>query len=51
MERDKANLAKLEAMGWRVLTVWECEVKKTAELVDRLTEFLDNEQGLRANSG
>ncbi|MDE0622866.1 MAG: very short patch repair endonuclease [Bryobacterales bacterium] len=48
MERDKANVAKLEAMGWEVLTVWECEVKRTAELVDRLTEFLDEEQGLRA---
>jgi DNA mismatch endonuclease (patch repair protein) len=27
-ERDKRNIAKLEQQGWRVLTVWECEVSK-----------------------
>ncbi len=27
-ERDKSNLAKLEKLGWNVLTVWECEVSK-----------------------
>lgn len=39
-ERDQANVAKLEALGWKVLTIWECEIKKTADLVDRVTEFL-----------
>ncbi len=39
-ERDQANVAKLKATGWKVLTVWECEIKNTAELVDRLTQFL-----------
>jgi DNA mismatch endonuclease (patch repair protein) len=42
-ERDQANVAKLEEMGWKVLTVWECEIKNTAELVDRLTAFLSAE--------
>jgi DNA mismatch endonuclease (patch repair protein) len=26
--RDKANISLLEADGWRVITVWECELKK-----------------------
>lgn len=25
--RDRANLAALTAIGWRVLTVWECAIK------------------------
>ena len=28
VERDKANIAQLEAHGWRVLTIWECQLKK-----------------------
>ena len=27
-ERDKANYASLEALGWRVIFLWECELKK-----------------------
>jgi DNA mismatch endonuclease (patch repair protein) len=27
-ERDKANKRQLEQSGWRVITVWECELKK-----------------------
>ncbi len=30
IERDAENLAALEAMGWRVHIVWECELKKKA---------------------
>ena len=29
-ERDARNCAKLEQMGWRVLTVWECSLKGKA---------------------
>lgn len=25
VERDRSKAAKLEAIGWKVLTVWECE--------------------------
>ena len=28
VERDQQNISKLETMGWRVITVWECELKK-----------------------
>ena len=27
-ERDKRNQKELEDMGWNVITVWECELKK-----------------------
>ena len=25
-ERDKVNRTKLRALGWRMITVWECEI-------------------------
>lgn len=27
-ERDKRNRKELESMGWTVITVWECQLKK-----------------------
>ena len=27
-ERDKEQIEKLEAMGWNVVVLWECELKK-----------------------
>ena len=27
VERDEATRAALEALGWKVLTVWECEIR------------------------
>ena len=38
--RDAASLEKLEALGWRVLTVWECELKDAVALEARLTALL-----------
>lgn len=28
VERDKSNYRLLEEAGWRVITIWECELKK-----------------------
>lgn len=37
IERDAQNVADLETMGWRVLRVWEKDVKKRVdELVDEI---------------
>lgn len=33
VERDKVSNKKLEASGWRVIVVWECELK-TAGLIE-----------------
>ena len=40
VERDKRNAASLRKLGWRVITVWECELKKTALLERRLRRLL-----------
>lgn len=38
--RDKANIEKLHAAGWRVIVVWECEIKKAVrqERLARLSQ-------------
>lgn len=40
--RDKSGVSLLESLGWRVLIVWECEIKKKNEavLLSRVKEFL-----------
>jgi len=38
--RDAATLAQLEAMGWRVLVVWECGLKDEAGLEAALAAAL-----------
>lgn len=43
-ERDARKIAALEATGWRVLVVWECELKNRVELADRLRRFLEGEE-------
>jgi DNA mismatch endonuclease, patch repair protein len=40
--RDRRNLRQLKRMGWAVLTVWQCELKKKERLMGRLDEFLSN---------
>ena len=38
--RDRRNGRKLRSMGWRVLTVWECQTRDVAGLAKRLAAFL-----------
>ncbi|MBP2568184.1 G:T-mismatch repair DNA endonuclease (very short patch repair protein) [Agrobacterium tumefaciens] len=33
VERDARNAAALEAAGWTVITVWECDLKSDPEAV------------------
>ena len=40
-ERDIAALAELQAMGWQILVVWECETEEVAGLRQRLADFLE----------
>ena len=44
--RDGRNLESLQALGWRAMVVWECELKDEAALRARLAAFLDD-QGMR----
>lgn len=39
-ERDKKNSAILIEQGWKVLTIWECEIKDRAALSERLNKFI-----------
>jgi DNA mismatch endonuclease (patch repair protein) len=42
IERDKENKIKLEALGYKVLVIWECETKKKKinVLKEKILEFL-----------
>ena len=39
--RDEVTTAHLEALGWHVITVWECELKGSAESQVRLDALCD----------
>ena len=44
VERDKSNAAVLRKLGWKVLTVWECDALKGGyKLEQRIRRFLDNQ--------
>src|SRR5690606_25344313 len=38
--RDKRNTALLRRQGWRVLVLWECQLKNSRSLQKRLLRFL-----------
>lgn len=40
VERDKKHNLKLKKMGWRVLTVWECETKNETQITKKLKKIL-----------
>jgi DNA mismatch endonuclease, patch repair protein len=39
-QRDAEHLAALDAAGWRVLVVWECELRQPEALRAKLVEFM-----------
>jgi DNA mismatch endonuclease, patch repair protein len=38
--RDATTLKKLRALGWGVMVIWECQVKKRETLASRIKRFL-----------
>jgi DNA mismatch endonuclease (patch repair protein) len=40
VERDSKRVRQLEELGWRVLTVWECETNDHASLANSLSRYL-----------
>lgn len=40
VERDQEHIARLHALGWEVLVVWECEIKDRPVLQEVLRDFL-----------
>jgi DNA mismatch endonuclease, patch repair protein len=39
--RDAENVSALEQQGWSALIVWECDLKNTKRLIQKLRRFLD----------
>jgi len=39
--RDARNLTALQAAGWRVLEIWECEIRRGEGLEEKLMLFLN----------
>ena len=39
--RDQRNRRALAKLGWKVLTVWECQLKKPVRVETRIGRFLD----------
>jgi len=50
-ERDAEQVAQLETLGWKVLTVWQCETKDTETLTAKLTAFLNDVDKSRSTYG
>lgn len=38
--RDAANCAALEALGWRVQTVWECDLKAVEPVANAVAKWI-----------
>lgn len=38
--RDKKNLKALKNLGWKVLVIWECQIKKPEKLLNKISKFL-----------
>lgn len=49
VERDRKNYQALFDMGWKVLVIWECEVKKLISDKVRLNEILNEESISKKN--
>lgn len=41
-KRDRANLKALKNIGWKVLVIWECDIKNTLQLQRTVQQFLDS---------
>lgn len=41
-QRDVKHVAALEALGWKVLVLWECQLKEPAQLERKLQEFVSD---------
>jgi DNA mismatch endonuclease (patch repair protein) len=39
--RDLRNLVRMQALGWRTLVLWECELKEPLAVGRRIVRFLD----------
>lgn len=40
IERDRNNISELQKSGWKVLVIWECEIKDLQKLEKTLLDFV-----------
>ena len=40
--RDRKNIKELEKLGWKVLVLWECQIRNTPKLSNRIKKFLSS---------
>lgn len=40
MERDKGKLKELKKLGWKVISIWECEIKNKIKKESRFAKLL-----------
>lgn len=43
--RDRTHLAMLATKGWQSLVIWECELKQSDDVRNRLATFLEESNG------
>lgn len=48
ISRDRRQIAELQALGWRAVVIWECELKDDLELETVLMEAVQAAAGGRA---
>ncbi len=41
VERDRRNKAELKKFGWQVLIMWECQIKKSKNIANKIKKFLE----------
>ncbi len=51
IERDRRFRRELRQLGWKVLTVWECEIKNSEKLIRKLERFLLDKQTDKKGTG
>lgn len=49
VERDRRNIEALQKLGWQVIVVWECEIRRRADLEHQLTWALRGNETRRGN--
>lgn len=40
MLRDKTNSKILKSLGWKILIIWECQIKNQDKLLSKIEDFL-----------
>lgn len=50
VQRDERKKQELEALGWRVVKVWECQTRDTIDLIELLRKALSSDNGENADT-